>query len=218
MITDDPFTPENGRFENNVAVQFTGTSSSKEIIIPAVDINYGYGDHIQLKIEMPVIKYIHDDGGSIIGSGNVKIGVKARFLDETNYGIAVSSFPQYEFENYSIAEGNEAPQFFLPFEVAKTFGRFHYAADFGYSFLASGPDELAYGIVMGYDQTERLGLLAELHGDNHVHNGIEEIIFNLGLTYKLSSSLVFLASSGITVYSPTIGRLYVAYLGIRWTL
>lgn len=54
MITDDPFTPENGHRGNNIALQFTETASSKEIDIPAVDINYGYGDHIQLKIEMPV--------------------------------------------------------------------------------------------------------------------------------------------------------------------
>ena len=154
MITDDPFTPENGHCENNFAVQFTGTSSSKEIDIPAIDINYGYGDHIQLKIEMPMMKYLHHNDGSLIGSGNVKIGVKARFLDEENIGIAISTFPQYEFNNSSIAEGSEAPQFFLPLEAAKTFGRFHYAADVGYSFLASGPDELAYGIVMGYHQSE----------------------------------------------------------------
>jgi hypothetical protein len=218
MITDDPFTPENGHFENNFAIQFTGTSSSKEINIPAIDINYGYGDHIQLKIEMPVIKYVHDDDGSLMGSGNVKIGVKARFLDEENIGIAFSTFPQYEFKNYSVAEGNEAPQFFLPLEAAKTFGRFHCAADVGYSFLASGPDELLYGIVTGYDQSERFKLFAELHGDNRIHNGLEEVIFNLGLTYRLSSSLGFLASSGTTVYSPERGRTYVAYLGIRWTL
>jgi hypothetical protein len=71
---------------------------------------------------------------------------------------------------------------------------------------------------MGYDQSEQFELLVELHGDNHVHNGLEEVIFNLGLTYRLSSSLVFLASSGTTVYSPERGRTYVAYLGIRWTL
>lgn len=43
MIADDPFTPENGHWENNISVQFTGTTASKEIEIPAVDINYGYG-------------------------------------------------------------------------------------------------------------------------------------------------------------------------------
>jgi hypothetical protein len=124
MITDDPFTPENGHFENNFAIQFTGTSSSKEIDIPAIDINYGYGDHIQLKIEMPMIKYLHDDDGSLTGSGNVKIGMKARFLDEEINGIAISTFPQYEFNNSYITEGSEAPQFFFLLKQQKHSGDF----------------------------------------------------------------------------------------------
>lgn len=124
MITDDPFTPENGHWENNFAMQITGTTSSKEIDVPAIDINYGYGDHIQLKIEMPMMSYFHNDNCSIVCSGNVKIGVKTRFLDEEEYGIAVSTYPQYEFNNSSISEEGEAPQFFLPLEAAKTFGRF----------------------------------------------------------------------------------------------
>jgi hypothetical protein len=138
MITDDPFTPGNGQWESNFAIQFTGIASAQELNIPAVDINYGYGDHVQLKIEMSMMNYLHNDDGSLIGNGNVKIGVKARFLDEDAYGIAVSTYPQYEFNNSSIIEEGEAPQFFLPLEAAKTFGQFHYAADVGYSFIASG--------------------------------------------------------------------------------
>ena len=97
MITGDPITPENGHWENNIAVQFAGTTASKEIEIPAVDINYGYGNHVQLKIEMPIMICLHSNDGSVICSGNVKIGAKARFLDEEISGIAVSTYPQYEF-------------------------------------------------------------------------------------------------------------------------
>ena len=218
MITDDPFTPENGHWENNFAIQYTETASSKEIDAPAVDINYGYGDHVQLKIEMPIMKYLFNDDGSLIGGGNVKIGIKARFLDEKQNGFAVSTYPQYEFNNSSIGEKGEAPQFFLPLEVGKTVGRFHYAAEVGYSFLASAPDELAYGIVAGYDQSEQCELLVEVHGENQYHVGPAEIIFNLGLTYRLGPSLEFLASAGTTVYSPEPSNKYVAYLGIRWML
>ena len=218
MITDDPFTPDNGHWENNFAIQYTGTASAQELNIPAVDINYGYGDHVQLKIEMPMINYLHNNNRSLIGSGNVKIGVKARILDEENNGIAVSTFPQYEFSNSSISEEGEAPQFFLPLEAAKTFGRFHYAAETGYSFISSGPDEFAYGVVMGYDQSENCEFFAELHGSNHIHIELEEIILNMGLTYKPNHSLEFLASAGTTVYSPERGRKYIVYLGIRWML
>jgi hypothetical protein len=71
---------------------------------------------------------------------------------------------------------------------------------------------------MGYEQSEQYELLAELHGDNHVYAGLEEIIFNTGLTCKLSESLGFLASAGTTMYSHERGRTYVVYFGIRWTI
>lgn len=218
MITDDPFTPEKGHWENNFAIQLTKTTSMQEIDVPAVDINYGYGDHIQLKVEMPMMSYFQNDDGSRISSGNIKIGMKARFVDEEENGIAVSTYPQYEFNNSLIAGKGEAPQFFLPLEAAKRFERLHYAAEVGYSFIASGPDELAYGIVMGYNQAEQCELLAELHGDNHIHRGIENIIFNIGLIYQLSSSLGILASAGTTLYSPEQSRVYIAYIGVRWIL
>ncbi len=217
MITDDPFTPENGHWENNFAIQFTKTASSKEIDFPAADINYGYGDHIQLKAEMPIATYLINGDGSVIGSGNLKLGIKARFVDEEQSGVAVSTYPQYEFNNSSIIKGSDTPQFFLPLEAAKTFGRFHYAADVGCSFPASEPDDLAYGIVVGYDQSEQCELLAEIHGDNQFHIGLEEIIFNFGLIYKLGPSLSLLASAGTTVYSLEPGRTDVTYLGVSWT-
>lgn len=100
--------------------------------------------------------------------------------------------------------------------AAKIFEQFYYAADFGYTFIASGSNELAYGIVLGYDQSEQCQLLTELRGDNHIHVELEEIILNLGSTYKLSQSIEFLASAGTTLYSPERVKTYIAYLGIRW--
>jgi hypothetical protein len=161
---------------------------------------------------MPVMDYFHNDVGSFVVTGNAKIGVKARFLDEETSGIAVSTYPQYEFNNSSIADENKGPQLFLSLEAAKSFGKFHCAAEAGYTFIASGLDELAY------DQSEHCELLTELHSGNHIHAGLEEILFNLGLTYVLTPSLGFLASAGTTVYSPERSRTYTAYLGIRWIL
>lgn len=164
------------------------------------------------------MEYFQNDAGSLIGSGDILIGVKARFLDEEQSGIAVSTYPQYEFHNSSISEDGQTPQLFLPLEAAKTFGRFHYAADVGYSFLASAPNEFAYDIVMGYDQSEPCELLLEVHGDNQIHIGFEEMILNLGLRYNLSSSLEFIASAGTTMYSIEPGRTSIAYLGVCWRL
>jgi hypothetical protein len=216
MITDDPFTPENGHWENNFAFQFIKTTSSKEFDVPAADINYGYGNRIQLKVQLPMLEELQYGGGSKFGVGDLLIGVKARFLDEEQCGIAVSTYPQYEFNNFP--EEGGAPQFFLPLEAAKSFGRFHVAADGGYIFIASSNDEIAYGTVIGYDESEDCQLLAEAHADNVVHVGFDELILNLGVTYKLSSSFIALGSAGTTLYSREPGRTYLAFIGVQWLI
>src|ERR1700682_4712479 len=56
MITDDPGTPGNGKFEINVAVVFNRLPQEISWDVPALDINYGVGDHIQLTLQTaPVI-------------------------------------------------------------------------------------------------------------------------------------------------------------------
>ncbi len=48
MITDDPATPGNGKWEINLAVAFEHRSSETSLDLPAIDLNYGVGEHIQL--------------------------------------------------------------------------------------------------------------------------------------------------------------------------
>src|SRR5580692_4506949 len=49
MITDDSGTPGDGQWEINVAYQDDRTALARERSFPHVDLNYGWGDHIQLK-------------------------------------------------------------------------------------------------------------------------------------------------------------------------
>ena len=51
MITDDPGTPGNGHWENNFAIAFEHRPNEWSIDAPAVDLNYGWGDHIQLTLQ-----------------------------------------------------------------------------------------------------------------------------------------------------------------------
>ena len=44
MITDDPETPGNGKFEINLAVAFERRPHEISLDVPAIDINYGWGD------------------------------------------------------------------------------------------------------------------------------------------------------------------------------
>ena len=83
MLTDDPGTPGDGQWEINTAFLEDRTASTRARSFPHVDLNYGLGDHIQLKYETG---YLFADGP---GSDGLKhdlddslLGVKWRFADQ----------------------------------------------------------------------------------------------------------------------------------------
>ena len=51
MITDDPGTPGNCKWENNFAIAFEHRSGESAYDVPAIDLNYGVGNHIQLTLQ-----------------------------------------------------------------------------------------------------------------------------------------------------------------------
>src|SRR5438270_11046679 len=52
MITDDPGTPGNGKWEIETAFTFLRTPERKTFEGPVLDFNYGWGERIQLKYEV----------------------------------------------------------------------------------------------------------------------------------------------------------------------
>ena len=46
MIADDPGTPGNGKWENNLAIAFSHVPAEWSIDRPLFDLNYGWGDQL----------------------------------------------------------------------------------------------------------------------------------------------------------------------------
>ena len=66
LITDDPETPGNGHWEINVAWTLSQKQNERLFAIPLLDINYGFGEHVQLKAEVPWL-VLQDRRGNTIG-------------------------------------------------------------------------------------------------------------------------------------------------------
>jgi hypothetical protein len=69
------------------------------------------------------------------GLGGTEAAVKWRFLDEEKSGFDVSMFPRVIFNitqsSFRRGLAEDGTRFQIPFQVAKTFGRFHADAEFG---------------------------------------------------------------------------------------
>src|SRR6478752_3448504 len=135
MITDDPGTPCNGKWENNFAITFEHRPDETGYEVPAIDLNYGVGEHIQLTLQTAPVLLKRSGHGLIGGVGGTEAAVKWRFLDEEKSGFDVSMFPRVIFNitqsSFRRGLAEDGTRFQIPFEFAKTFGLFHADAEFG---------------------------------------------------------------------------------------
>jgi hypothetical protein len=200
ILTDDPGTPGPNNWEINIAGTWERRGADWEWEAPLLDLNYGVGEHIQLKYELAYL--ISDRAGEGIkgGLGNSLIGVKWRFFDQDKQGVSLSTYPQLEFDNPTssqrrhLVSGDTA--FLLPVEIQRSFGSFGLNLEAAYNIVESDKDEWLYGLAGGYDATDRLELLVELHGIAERDFAEDELVFQLGLRQHMAEHFTLLAALG----------------------
>ena len=213
MITDDPGTPDAGHWENNLAFAFDNTPDEHLYETPIADINYGWGSRVQLKLEIPWLVVKTPNKSATTGLGNISPGVKIRFLDEDSSGVNFSTFPSYRLNYTNISSILFGNQFFLPFEVSRTFGKLQVDAEVGFNFMNDQPGVWEYGVVAGYTTSPAFQLLAELHATSGT--GVAtELLANIGCNFKIIKDLFFIGSVGRNI-TPAGYNEYVAYAGVQ---
>ena len=223
LITDDPDTPGDKHWEINVA--FTIDKRQNEAIFetPILDLNYGVGDNIQLKYEVPWLIRHEQGDGTQSGLGNSNVGVKWRFIDEEKYGVNMSIYPQFEFNppTTSADRGlvDKGTNLLLPVEVSKKFGPVKLNGEFGYSFSHHSDNEWQYGVFSGYELLENLTILAEIHGEATTEFKGNEVVFNIGTQWDFSKKYGLLASAGRSFSHATSDNTnLLLYLGLQMRL
>src|SRR5258707_6035916 len=94
MITDDPGTPGNGKWENNFAITFEHRPDETGHEVPAIDLNYGVGEHIQLTLQTAPVLLKRKGHGLIGGLGGTEAAERLRLLHEAKSGLDTSMFPR----------------------------------------------------------------------------------------------------------------------------
>ena len=202
VITDDPETPGNGNWEINMAGQGQISQFQDVIQAPYLDINYGLGDSVQLKLEGGFVTFV--DADQIKSGGTAaELGIKWRFLDLERKRFAMSIYPQVSF-NYFLSNPDEdlnepGTTLFLPLEFAKHWGGWALNPEVGYLISGVASDQVVWGIVVAYKWLGDYELLAEIHDAYRVDQEDTEYLFNVGTRLPLSKTLTFLGSAGSTM-------------------
>ncbi len=219
MITDDPGTPGPGKWEINLALAFEHRSDETSLDLPAIDFNYGVGEHIQLTLETAPVLLKRDDHGPIGGLGGTETAIKWRFLDEEKNGFDMSMFPRiiFNIQQSSARRGlaEDGTRFQIPFQAAKTFGRFHADAEFGPVGISVGRSEWLYGIVGGFDVAKPTMLMAELHGTSRMNFSQQVLTLNFGVHHELTKTRILIVSLGHEIVSPEDSLALIGYFGVQ---
>lgn len=223
MVTDDPGTPGNGHWEINLGAIQSRTSAGRALAAPDADINYGWGDHIQLKADIPWVTAKDQGASTKSGLGDGDFGVKWRFVDEDDAGYSLSTYPQYtrNLLASSNRRGITSPghSFFLPLELSADVGQgFSIAAEVGRNFVnaAGTQNQWVAGFVLAHACGEGVECLAELHQTQAT--GTHETLVNFGLRWKLQESLTLLAAAGREFGTAGEDQLHsLVYVGLQFT-
>ncbi|MBI4604499.1 MAG: hypothetical protein HY721_21260 [Planctomycetes bacterium] len=218
-MTDDPGTPGDGNWEVNLAIAAEKRDSERTIEAPLLDVNYGVGERIQLKFELPWFFLREEGEESKNGLGNSQIGAKWRFLDQEAHWLDVSVYPQVEFNNptSSARRGlvEEGIAWVLPFQMEKSFGHLSVNPELGYVFLEA-EDEWLYGLAVGFSPLDGLELLAEVHGSAERDFEDDELLVQAGCRWSAHPNLTLLGAVGRGIrHSEEGGLELVAYVGVQ---
>ena len=201
MITDDPATPGDGHWEINVATTSDHRPGTTEYELPLLDINYGLGERIQLKFEVP---YVIERGSDSTrrGAGDSLVGVKWRFFDGGEDGWQISTYPQLETpfrfgDETHNALTDSGVRYLLPVEVQHSLGPVGLNFEAGRWFRpAQQGDSWIAGIVVSGEVSKGFDLLAELHDEADLGFHHDELILNFGARYEVSDRYSVLLSAG----------------------
>jgi hypothetical protein len=223
LLTDDPDTPGPNHWEINIAMTSEDVAQQWEFEMPLLDINYGVGDHIQLKYQVPLNIYVPKQSGARLGMGNSLAGVKWRFLDQTNGSwLEISTYPQFEFiyphSSVQRVMADDGHNLLLPIEMEHQFKSLIVYAEGGYVLNENRPSEAFYGVAAEREFSKKFSLMGELYGGfgrDFQENGLT---FNLGFRRALTEHVALIGSAGRAISGPRIDApVFQSYLGLQLT-
>jgi hypothetical protein len=197
LETDDPGTPGRGRFELNIEVEAERALDGTAYDAPNLDINYGAGEYVQLKIEVPWRVATATSRSAHTGLGNAILGLKWRFLESDSGRVALSIYPQLTLAAPRRAAADlvadSAGALLLPVEVAWHMGALNLDAELGYR-RSRETSEVGFGAVVAHQTSPRLELLGECNGTAEIQLTAVGVLCGLGVRWALGEPISLLGA------------------------
>ena len=183
-----------------------------------MEFNYGALPDTQLHIGIPYVRSTVSGGPDEQGLGDVEIGVKYRFIHETDDSPQVAVYPMAMLPTGDSKQGlgNGRTWWRLPVWLQKSWGNWTTYGGGGYVInTADGQKNYAFGgwlLQKDLDQKWMLGGEVFARGSD-TDAGQHSTVLNFGGSYHFTPDFSLLFSAGHSVSGETHT---IAYLGLWW--
>jgi hypothetical protein len=242
FITDDPGTPGNRHWEINFGWIADHNPGNAYYETPDIDMNYGWGDRIQLKYELPMAVYTDPNNTTRAGLGESLLGIKWRPYEhhkageeksDGNMDFSIGTYPQASINNPTSAVRRgiveNGPQYYLPMEITARVGPISFNGEVGHWFGNQHiPSRWGRGLIAGHEFNDRFELYSEIYDlqdANRIGNAPKqrELTADLGGRLSLTRSnkvrLLFMGGRSIqAVTRQNSEPNWIAYLGVQFLL
>jgi hypothetical protein len=205
-------------------------------------MNYGWGDQIQLKYELPMAVYTDPNNTTRAGLGESLLGIKWRPYEyhragepksDENMLFSLGTYPQASINNPTSAVRRgiveNGPQYYLPMEATAKLGPIDFNGEVGHWFGNKLiPSRWGRGLIAGHELSDRLELYGEIY-DLQDANRIgtapkqRELTVDVGGRQTLDKTghirLLFMGGRAIqAVRRQNSEPNWIAYLGLQFLL
>jgi hypothetical protein len=214
--TDDPEPVAYRHWEFYLAMQNERTSEGSTGTAPHFEVNFGAAPDLQLHLIAPLAYSRPSGGPTSYGPGDVELGAKLRFVQESESTPMVGIFPLVELPTGSEARdlGAGHLRVFIPVWLQKTFGPWMTYGGGGY-WVNPGEGNRNYWYV-GWQVQRQVSKLATIGTEVFYTTadrvgGDGNLRFNVGLVLDITDHQHVLVSAGRSISGDTLFQSYVSY-------
>ncbi len=219
FVTDDP---DPGEYRHWEIIAASQNFKQKEGLLgtaPHFEINYGVWPNVQLHLIVPFSYVSPNDNSSHYGFGDMELGVKYRFIQESKLFPQVATFPLVDVPtgNSSHGLGSGHVKVFIPIWVQKSWGPWTTYGGGGY-WINPGSDNKNYWFV-GWAVQAEVSKTITLGGEvfyttPRIKGESGQTGFNVGGILNFTQDNHLLLAAGRAIYRQNRFSLYI---GFQWT-
>jgi hypothetical protein len=217
--TDDPEPVSFRHWEYYISSINNDQSGAWSGTAPHIELNYGLIKNVQVHLLLPLNYNYDKPNSSVFGYADTEVGIKFRFMKETDNAPQIGIFPILEIPTVKNSEfSNGKTKIYLPVWMQKSWGKLTSYGGAGY-WINPGQDNKNWifaGWEIQYDFSKAIMLGGELYYHSaDTKSAKSETGFNLGGSVNFSEKFHFIYSFGHTF---TRDNTFTSYLGLLWTI